>query len=97
MKKISSKRRMDAENRWWVAELLAVDCEKAPSRRGRNHAKMEMKKEDEKRKMEELHQQMVNHMIKSAEGSAGLLHKFTKPTAWRGGVKELEERRTSRG
>ena len=54
-----------------------------------------MKKEDEKRKMEEL--QRVNHMIKSAEGSAGLLHKFTKPTAWRGGVKDLEERRTSRG
>ena len=24
-----SKGRMDAENRWWVAELLAADCEKA--------------------------------------------------------------------
>ena len=23
-------------------------------------------------------------MIKSTEGSAGLLHKITKPTAWRG-------------
>ena len=43
-----------------------------------------MRKEDKKRKMEELHQQMVNQMIKSAEGSAGLLHKLTKPTAWRG-------------
>ena len=29
MKKISSIGRMDAENRWWVAELLAVNCEKA--------------------------------------------------------------------
>ena len=29
MKKIRSKGRMDAEIRWWVAELLAADCEKA--------------------------------------------------------------------
>ena len=29
MKKIRSKGRMDAENRWWVNELLAADCEKA--------------------------------------------------------------------
>ena len=28
-KKIRSKGRMDAENRWWVAELLAAGCEKA--------------------------------------------------------------------
>ena len=27
-KKIRSKE-LDAENRWWVAELLAADCEKA--------------------------------------------------------------------
>ena len=27
-RKIRSKGRMDAENRWWVAELLAADCEK---------------------------------------------------------------------
>ena len=40
-----------------------------------------MKKEDGKRKMEELHEQRVNQMIKSAEGSAGPLHKITKPTA----------------
>ena len=33
-----------------------------------------MNKEDEKRKMEELHQQRVNLMIKSTEDSAGLLH-----------------------
>ena len=39
-----------------------------------------MKKEDEKRKMEEMHQQRVNQMVKSAEGSAGILHKLTKPT-----------------
>ena len=30
-------------------------------------------------------------MIKSAEGSAGLLHKITKPTTWRGGVQILEK------
>ena len=29
-------------------------------------------------------------MIKSAEGSAGLLHKITKPAAWRGGAQILE-------
>ena len=45
-----------------------------------------MKKEDERRKMEEMHQERVNQMIRSAEGSAGLLHKITKPTAWRGGA-----------
>ena len=28
-KKIRSKERMDAHNRWWVADLLAADCEKA--------------------------------------------------------------------
>ena len=28
-KKNRSKGRIDAENRWWVAELLAADCEKA--------------------------------------------------------------------
>ena len=50
-----------------------------------------MKKEDGKRKMEELHQQRVNQMIKSAEGSAGLLHKFAKPTAWRGGAQILKK------
>ena len=28
-KKLRSKGRMDAENRWWVAELLVADCETA--------------------------------------------------------------------
>ena len=32
----------------------------------------EMNKKDERKKMEELHQQKVNQMIKSVEGSAGL-------------------------
>ena len=30
-------------------------------------------------------------MIKSAEGSAGLFHKITKPTMWRGGVQILKK------
>ena len=30
-------------------------------------------------------------MIKSAEGSAGLFHKITKPTMWRRGVQILEK------
>ena len=44
-----------------------------------------------KGKMEELHQHKVAQMMKSAEGSAGLLHKITKPTAWRGGTQILKE------
>ena len=42
-----------------------------------------MKTRDDQGKMEELHQHKVAQMIKSAEGSAGLLHRITKPTAWR--------------
>ena len=30
-------------------------------------------------------------MMKSAEGSAGLLHDITKPTAWRGGTQILKK------
>ena len=41
--------------------------------------------------MEEMHQRKVEKMIKSAEGSAGLLHKITKPTTWRRGVQILEK------
>ena len=41
--------------------------------------------------MEEIHQHSVNQRIKSAEGSAGLLHKITKPTAWRGGAQILKK------
>ena len=51
----------------------------------------ENEKEDEKKKMKEMHQQKVTQMIKSAEGSAGLLHKITKPTAWRGGAQILKK------
>ena len=46
--------------------------------------------------MEELHQQRVNQMIKSAEGSAGLLHKITKPAAWRGGAQILKQEEDAR-
>ena len=41
--------------------------------------------------MEEMHQRKVEKMSKSAEGSAGLLHKMTKPTMWRRGVQILEK------
>ena len=40
-----------------------------------------------------MHQQRVNQMIKSAEGSVGLLHKITKPTARRGGAQDPVKRR----
>ena len=101
IKKIRSKGRMDAQNRWWVAELLSKDCEKAWTHTGWDDTIQKwyewleyMKKKDEKEKMEEMHQRKVEKMIKSAERSAGLLHKITKPTMWRGGVqipKEEEE------
>ena len=42
-------------------------------------------------KMEEMHQHKVAQMIKSAEGSAGLLHKITKPTAWKGQTQMLKK------
>ena len=48
-------------------------------------------RKDEKEKMEEMHQRKVEQMIMSAEGGAGLLHKITKPTMWRGGVQILKE------
>ena len=98
IKKIRSRGRMDAESRWWVAELLAADCEKAWIHPGWEDTMQKwyewlekMKKEDEKKNMEEMHQQKVAQMIKSAEGSAGLLHKITKPTAWRGGAQILKK------
>ena len=46
----------------------------------------ELKKRDEKEKMEEMHQHKVAQIIKSAEGSAGLLHHISKP---RGGAQIL--------
>ena len=39
-----------------------------------------------------MHQQRVNQIIKSAEGIAGLLHKITKPAAWKGGAQILIKR-----
>ena len=55
-----------------------------------------MKKMDEKKKMEEMHQQKVEQMIKSAEGSAGLLHEITKTTSWREGAQILEKEEDAR-
>ena len=99
-KKIGSNGRMDGENRRWVAELLAADCEKAWLHVGWEYTMQEwydwleeMEKKDERKKLEALHQQKVNQMMKSAESSAGLLHKITKPTAWRRGAQILEKQR----
>ena len=68
-KKSRSKGRMDAENRWWVTELLAADCEKAWIHPGwedtmqKSHKWLEeLKKKDEEEKMEEMHQQKVAQM-----------------------------------
>ena len=50
----------------------------------------EMKKKDEKEKMEEMHQHKMASITKSAVESAGLLHKISKPTAPMGGA-QIEE------
>ena len=70
--------------------MLAEDCEKAWTHAGSQGVMHEwyewleyMKKKDEKKKVEEMHQQKVEQMIKSAQGSAGFLHRITKPTPWR--------------
>ena len=75
----------------WVSELLAADCEKVWIHTGWEDTMQkwsywleDMKKKDEKEKMEEMHQKRVAQTTKSAEGSAGLLHKIMKPAAWRG-------------
>ena len=41
--------------------------------------------------MEGTHQHKVAQMIESAEGSAGLSHKISKPTAWKGGAQILKK------
>ena len=90
IRKIRSKERMDARNRWLVAEILAAACEKAWTHAGWQDVMQKwyewleyVKKKDEKKKVEEMHQQKVEQMIKCAQGSAGLLHRITKPTPWR--------------
>ena len=73
-KKIRSKERMGANNRWWVAELLAANCEKAwlhPEEEEETMQKFKkmlenMKKKDDKRKIEELHQQKVRSRVRKA-------------------------------
>ena len=95
IRKIRSKGRMDAKSRWWFAELLATECEKAWTHAGwedvvqKWYERLEyMKKKDEKQK--------VPQMINSAEGSPGLLHKITKPTPWRRGAQILEKEEDAR-
>ena len=46
-------------------------------------------RKDAMEKMKGIRQHKVAQMIESAEGSAGLLQKIPKPTAWRGGAQIL--------
>ena len=97
MRKIRSRGKMDVENRWWVCGLLPADCEKAWIHTGWEdtmqklyHWLEDMKKEDEKEKMEEMHQKQ------GANGQEGgrqrwALHNITKPTPWRRGAQILEK------
>ena len=75
-RKISVKNRMDANNSWWVSELLAADCEEKAWLHPEWDDTMqrwicwlcEMKKKDEDNRKEEEHQQLASRMISSAEG-----------------------------
>ena len=73
-RKIKAKGRMDANNGWWVSELLAADCKKAwlnpesenTMQHGYSWLHKTKKKGEEKRKEEE-HQKWVSRMFVSAE------------------------------
>ena len=79
--KIKSKGRMDANNSWWVSDLMAADRKKTwlhpewedTVRRWHKWLYEMKKKYEEKRKV--FHQQLVSRMIKSADGGTGLLRK----------------------
>ena len=88
-RKIRAKGRVVANNLWWVSELLATVCEKAWLHPGWEDILRwydwlyEMNKRDDVKRMEVEHPKTVSRMIKSADGSAGLLHNITKPTVER--------------
>ena len=78
--------------------MLAADCEKAWIHRGWEDTMQKwyewlngMKKRMRKKRWRKCIRERVKHTIKSAEGSAGLLHKVTKPTSWRGGTQVSEK------
>ena len=77
IRQIRSKGRTDAKNRWWVVTACAKTYTHAGS-------------EDAMQKWYEW-LEYVRKMIESAEGSAGRLHKITKPRMWRRGVQILEK------
>ena len=66
--------------------MLAADCERAWLHAGWEDAMQkwfewleEITKKDERKKMEEVHQQRVSQMIKSADGSAGSCTRSRSP------------------
>ena len=80
---------MDANNSWWVSELLAAHCEawlypKTIMLRWYDWL-YEMTERDEVKRMEVRHQMLVSRVIKRTDGSTRLLHNITESTAWRGG------------
>ena len=99
IQKLRSNGRMDAQNRWWISELLAKDCEKAWTHTGWEETMhkwcdwLEHMKKKEKEKLEGMHQRKVEKMIKSAEGSAGL---STKSQSQRCGGEEYRSWRGRR-
>ena len=51
----------------------------------------EVLKKDEIKKWEEVYRRKVSQTIKSADGSAGLVHRITKSTAWTGRVQIFKD------
>ena len=51
----------------------------------------EVKKKDEEKRMEVEHLKTLSRLTDSSQGGAGLLHKITEPTVWRGLVQILKE------
>ena len=50
-----------------------------------------VKKKDEEKRKDEEHQKLFSRMVASAQRGADLMHKITRPTAWKRGMQVLEE------
>ena len=84
---------MDAESRWWVAELFVADCEKAWLQKRKTTQKccfwlVKMKQGDDKRKMEK---STKTESDDQERGRCDLLHEITTPRTWRGRAQILKE------
>ena len=80
---------MVAKSRWWISELLAAGCEKAWNYTGWEDIMQkwknwleEMKKKDEKEKMEEMHQQQGGKCRSPAQNFQSPQHGGDECRSW---------------